>query len=606
MFKLPYDTERRRVAGALLVPLLMCVVVAVSPSLATAADKKVDVGMPLLGEAEGSLCLPQANGAPGEPHTLTFADVKGGALAVPDDGRIVSWLVGGGTTEPDVAVPDPDASVVLDVFEPGIAQHAHIFAQSPHATSFYEDDQTPMPISPIPVLPGDEVGATLSAGGTSPNFTQAEVFCSNRGTSEYGIWEPALLAGNPNGVSPKETKIGEIAVQAQVELDAPAILASGLTPTTGPSSGGQTVTVVGEHLANASVEVSLPNAHEGDAGGFGDRAQLTENTDDQVKFTTPEAEVGEGPVDVRVKTAGGEVILKEVYEYKGALVPTLPLVVTGEATSITQTSAVLNATVNPRGLTVSECGFTYGIGEASGGGEEGEEGKEAPCSPPTFTGDSAEPVSATLTGLTPNTTYGYTVSADNETGSHGGSVSGSERTFKTLRTSSGGGGGGGEPAKELSGTAPAPTPSPAGTTPLTPTPFPITPPKGLVATIPVVGLVGGGSATATPAGVVPVKVSCPAGETSCIGSITLTSIGAVGASAHDAKAKKPVTLATASFTVAGGKTATVQLHLSSKGKTLLKHSHSLHVQVTIVAHDATGATHTTKSTITIHAAKPGH
>jgi hypothetical protein len=277
--------------------------------------------------------------------------------------------------------------------------------------------------------------------------------------------------------------------------------------------------------------------------------------------------------------------------------------VTGEATSITQTSAVLNATVNPRGLTVSSCGFTYGIGEAEGEGEGEEE--YAPCSPFTFTGDSAEPVSAALTGLTPNTTYGYTVSADNETGSHGGFVSGSERTFKTLGTSTGG-----EPAKELSGTAPAPTsPSPGGTTPLSPTPFPITPPPHApTGTVPAAGLVGGGSVTATPAGVLPVEVSCPAGESSCIGSITLTSIGAVNAStAHAAKAKKAVlTLATGSFTVAGGKTATVQLHLSSKGKALLKHSHSLHAQATIVAHDSSGATHTTKSTITIHAAKSGH
>jgi IPT/TIG domain len=246
-----------------------------------------------------------------------------------------------------------------------------------------------------------------------------------------------------------------------------------VAPTTGPSSGGQTVTIVGEHLANASVEVSLPNAHEGDAGGFGSRAQLTENTDDQVKFTTPEAEVGEGLVDVRVKTAGGEVDLKEVYEYKGALVPTIPLVVTGEATSITQTSAVLNATVNPRGLTVNSCGFTYGIGETEG--EEGEEEKHAPCSPLTFTGDSAEPVSATLTGLTPNTTYGYTVSADNETGLHGGFGGGSERTFKTLGTGEvGAEEKAKEPAKEPVSTAPAT--SPVGTTPLTPTPFPITPP----------------------------------------------------------------------------------------------------------------------------------
>jgi hypothetical protein len=447
--------------GLLVFWMLVCVVAAVFPSFATAANKKVDVGMASLGEAEGSLCLPQANGAPGKPHTLTFADLKGGALAVPDDGRIVSWVVGGGTTEPDVAVPDPDASVVLDVFEPGIAQHAHIFAQSPHATSFYEDEQTPMPISPIPVLPGDEVGATLSAGGTSPNFTQAEVFCSNRGTSEYGIWEPALLEGNANGVSPKETKIGEIAVQAQVEVDPPGVPADGLSPVTGPSSGGQTLTIIGEHLANATVGVSPANAPPGDSGGYGS-TQLTENTDSQIKFIVPEA-VAEGAADVHVTTAGGVIVLKEAYDYKGAVAPTLPLVVTAEATSITQTSAELNGTVNPRGRSVSVCVFTYGPGEAEGE-EEGEEGKEAPCSPLSFTGESAQPVSAMLTGLTPDTTYGYTLFADNESGGKGGPGSGSEVTFKTLGTSSGGGGGGsgggGALTKELAGTAITPALSP--------------------------------------------------------------------------------------------------------------------------------------------------
>lgn len=487
MPKLPYDPERRRVAAALLAPLLMCVVAAVSPSFATAAARKVGVGMASPGEADGSRCQPEAYGAPGYPHSLTFADLKGGALEVPDDGRIVSWVVGGGVSEPDVEFPDPEASIVLDVFAPDIAQHPHIFAQSPPAESFYQFETTPMMIPPIEVAAGDEVGVTLMAGGTSPTFFQATVYCTSRSSSgsEYGIWEPALAPGDSNGVVPTP-HTGEIGVQAQMEVDPPGILASGVTPTTGPSSGGQTVTITGEHLANASVEVSLPNAHEGDAGGFGSRAQLTENTDDQVEFTTPEAEVGEGPVDIRVKTEGGEVDLKEVYEYKGALVPTIPLVVTGEATSITQTSAVLNATVNPRGLTVSSCGFTYGIGEAEGEeGEEGEEEKHALCSPLTFTGDGAEPVSTTLTGLTPNTTYGYTISADNETGSHGGLASGSERTFKTLGT---GEVGAEEKAKEPVGTAPAT--SPVGTTPLTPTPFPITPPPHMPAgTIPQVAIV---------------------------------------------------------------------------------------------------------------------
>jgi len=442
--------------------MLVCVVAAASPSLATAADKKVDVGMSSPGEAEGSLCLPEAYGAPGYPHSLTFADLKGGALEVPDDGNIVSWVVGGGSSEPDVMFPDPEASVVLDVFAPEIAQHPHIFAQSPPEESSYQFNDAPMTIPPIAVAAGDEVGVTLMAGGTSQGYFRAVVDCtsSSRSGSEYGLWEPALAPGDANGVVPTP-HAGEVAVQAQMEIDAPAVPADGLSPVTGPSSGGQTLTIIGEHLANATVGVSLANAPPGDSGGYGS-TQLTENTDSQIKFIVPEA-VAEGAADVHVTTAGGVIVLKEAYDYKGAVAPTLPLVVTAEATSITQTSAELNGTVNPRGRSVSVCVFTYGPGEAEGE-EEGEEGKEAPCSPLSFAGNSAEPVSATLTGLKPDTTYGYTLYANNESGGKGGPGSGSELTFKTLGTSSGGGGGGGGGAgalsKELAGTAITPVTSP--------------------------------------------------------------------------------------------------------------------------------------------------
>ena len=415
--------------------MLVCVVAAASPSFATAADKKVDVGM--ANPDEGSLCLPEASGEPGEPHSLTFADLKGGALEVPDDGKIVSWVVDGGSSEPDVMFPDPEASVVLDVFEPGIAQHAKIFAQSPPEESSYEFGDAPMTIPAIAVAAGDEVGVTLMAGGSSQGYFRAVVYCTSRSTSgsEYGLWEPSLVRDS-NSVGYKEKRMGEVAVQAQMEVDPPVVPADGLSPATGPSSGGQTLTIVGEHLANATVGVGVANAPPGDSGGYGS-TQLTENTDSQIKFIVPEA-VAEGAADVHITTDGGEVVLKEAYDYKGAVAPTLPLVLTGAATSITQSSAQLNGTVNPRGRSVSVCIFTYGPGEAEGE-EEGEEGKEAPCSPLSFAGNSAEPVSATLTGLKPNTTYGYTLYANNESGGKGGPGSGSELTFKTLGTSSGGG-----------------------------------------------------------------------------------------------------------------------------------------------------------------------
>jgi hypothetical protein len=98
-----------------------------------------------------------------------------------------------------------------------------------------------------------------------------------------------------------------------------------------------------------------------------------------------------------------------------------------------------------------------------------------------------------------------------------------------------------------------------------------------------------------------VKVSCPAGETSCSGTITLRTPTAVKSSG---KGKPAIlTLATGSFSVGGGTSKSVTLHLSSKARTLLARSHSLRAKATLVAHDATGASRTTQATVTLKPAK---
>lgn len=115
-----------------------------------------------------------------------------------------------------------------------------------------------------------------------------------------------------------------------------------------------------------------------------------------------------------------------------------------------------------------------------------------------------------------------------------------------------------------------------------------------------IATVTGTSLAVTAAGAFPVKVSCPSGETSCTGTILLKTISAVAAGG---KKKAILTLASGSFSVTGGATKTVTLHLSAKARALLAHSHSLRAKATLVAHDASGASHTTVVTVTLKAAK---
>jgi hypothetical protein len=112
------------------------------------------------------------------------------------------------------------------------------------------------------------------------------------------------------------------------------------------------------------------------------------------------------------------------------------------------------------------------------------------------------------------------------------------------------------------------------------------------------------SLRASSSGEVSVKVSCPAGVSSCAGTVTLRTLDAVVASV---KAKPAIlTLATGSFTVAGGQVKTIVLHLSSKARVLLARSHTLHVRVTVAAHNATGVMHTGYAVGTLRAAKAKH
>lgn len=93
-------------------------------------------------------------------------------------------------------------------------------------------------------------------------------------------------------------------------------------------------------------------------------------------------------------------------------------------------------------------------------------------------------------------------------------------------------------------------------------------------------------------GKAPVVVKCPAGaKGSCVGKLTLKTAKAV----KDSNGKKRViTLGSASFTIAAGKSKTVKVGLSKQGKFVISHHRSIDAIATAKAHD--GSTTKNKTT----------
>lgn len=104
---------------------------------------------------------------------------------------------------------------------------------------------------------------------------------------------------------------------------------------------------------------------------------------------------------------------------------------TGSATNITSSTAELNGTVYPGGAPTT-CSFEYGTTSSYG--------STIPCAQSTGPGAASIAVSADLTGLSPNTTYYFTLVATNPAG--GMTYTPGPASFTTLDTSGGGGGGG--------------------------------------------------------------------------------------------------------------------------------------------------------------------
>ena len=121
---------------------------------------------------------------------------------------------------------------------------------------------------------------------------------------------------------------------------------------------------------------------------------------------------------ISTKSSGGTVEGPDV-TFK-TLKVTAPSVETKAASGVGETSATLNASVNPRGEALSTCTFEYGTSTGYG--------SSVPCSALPGSGSSPVAVSASIAaGLAENTEYHFRISATNAAGTS----KGSDVTFKT-------------------------------------------------------------------------------------------------------------------------------------------------------------------------------
>jgi hypothetical protein len=334
---------------------------------------------------------------------------------------------------------------------------------------------------------------------------------------------------------------------------------------------------------------------------FGDG---TSSVVQKLQYQTPEIAhkfAKSGIFEVTEKIRSDDLAQPEIVEHsKVNIETTAPIVVTGKATEPAgETTATLNAEVNPNGQVISECKFEYGISESD------ETSKPCSQAAASLTGTKPLPVSVAITGLAKASTYHFKVVV--KSGST--SVEGASVSFKTTGESSGGGGGGGTGGGGSGGggggtgggggsTGGGESGSPASTPPPTAV---VLSSKAVEYGAPDAKLASN-STSVNSSGAFSLKVSCPTGAGSCSGTVVLKTLKAVVASSGKSK-PAILTLATASFSVSAGASKTITLHLSSKARALLAHAHVISARATIAAHGPTSLSHTTTVVVTLRPAK---
>jgi hypothetical protein len=218
-----------------------------------------------------------------------------------------------------------------------------------------------------------------------------------------------------------------LCVGAALALSAPAALAAGeptastdnataITPTSATLNGtvnpeGQATTYYFEYGTSTSygnqTAMTAAGAGSGDLKVMAQGSSLTPNTMYHYRLVATNASGTTLGSDVSFKTPK----------------PPVPVVSSGHATALTQTSATLTGTVNPEGEATSYS-FQYGTSTAYG--------SQTPAAS-AGSGTRSVSASAPLSGLAPNTTYHYRLTAT----SVNGTTFGHDVAFRTARPPAG-------------------------------------------------------------------------------------------------------------------------------------------------------------------------